>query len=142
MRRFFPLLLSVVILLCVSANEPLAPDLQGFKKRIVPLVEKYCVACHGEKKQKGDVRLDVMDGDLVNGKSVSLWKDVLHRLETGEMPPEDEPMPSDGEREELAKWIRGEVRKHLTVQKGVPGRVVLRRLSRNEYRTRFGIWLD
>ena len=134
MRRLFPVFLGVVMILRVSANEQLAPDLQGYKERIVPLVEKYCVACHGERKQKGDVRLDDMDGDLVNGKSVSLWKDVLHRLETGEMPPEDEPMPTEVEREELAKWIRGEVRKYLTVQQGVPGRVVLRRLSRNEYR--------
>ena len=117
-----------------DGQEALEPDSATFKKRVAPLVEKYCVNCHGAKKQKGDVRLDTLDGDLVNGKSVFLWKDVLHRLETGEMPPEDEPQPTEAERDALAQWIRAELRKRLTVQHGAPGRVVLRRLSRQEYR--------
>ena len=115
-------------------KDALQPDLATFKGMVAPLVSKHCTACHGAKKQKGDVRLDTVDGDLVKGKSISLWKDVLHRIETGEMPPEDEPQPTEAERNAMAQWIRVELRKHLTVQRGAPGRVVLRRLSRQEYR--------
>lgn len=116
------------------AADPLSPDLKGFKDSIVPLVQKHCTKCHGAKEQKGDVRLDTLDGNMVEGKSVSLWKDVLHRLEIGEMPPKEESAPTQAERDAWAQWIRGELRKHLTVQNGAPGRVVLRRLSRREYR--------
>ena len=69
-------------------KDALQPDLPTFKGMVAPLVSKHCTACHGAKKQKGDVRLDTVDGDLVKGKSISLWKDVLHRIETGEMPPD------------------------------------------------------
>ncbi len=112
----------------------LAPDLAEYQKHVAPLIKKYCLNCHGIEKQKGDVRFDTIDSDLINGKSVSLWKDILHRLETGEMPPEKKPQPSTAERDATLSWIRGELRKHVTAKVGVPGRVVMRRLSRNEYR--------
>ena len=32
-----------------------------------PVLEKYCARCHGETKQKGDVRFDEVDPDMVNG---------------------------------------------------------------------------
>ena len=115
-------------------HDVIRPDLIMFNSSISGFMKKHCVACHGADEPAGDVRLDAIDGDIVRGTSVSLWKDVLHRIETGEMPPEDEPQPTEAERDSLAKWIRGELRKHLTAQLGVPGRVVVRRLSRTEYR--------
>lgn len=133
MKSAFPIILTFALATFCAADD-LSPDLKTYHETIARSLQTYCVECHGEKRQKGDVRLDTIDGDLVNGKSVSLWKDVLHRVETHEMPPEDEPQPSDAERERFAQWIRDELRKHLTVQQGVPGRVVIRRLSRNEYR--------
>lgn len=138
MRHILLILTACQLALSVTGfadqKKALDPDLATFKSMIAPLVSKHCTACHGGKKQKGDVRLDTVDGDLVKGKSISLWKDVLHRIETGEMPPEDEPQPTENERNAMAQWIRVELRKHLTVQRGAPGRVVLRRLSRQEYR--------
>ena len=130
----------ILLLLCIGAEGASAqsdltkPDLATFKSSISRLINKHCIACHGADEQKGDVRLDTLDGDLVSGKSVSLWKDVLHRIETGEMPPEGKPQPTDAERDSITRWIRGELRKHITAQLGVPGRVVVRRLSRTEYR--------
>ncbi len=109
-------------------------NLKKYRASVSPFVTKFCVDCHGPAKQKGDVRLDTIDADMVHGKSASLWKDVLHRLETGEMPPKKAVQPKQAERDAVTKWIRQEVRKHITAQQGVPGRVVLRRLSRNEYR--------
>lgn len=132
--------LTLLLLLCLGTERAVAqteltrPDLATFKSSVSGLIKKYCVECHGNDEQKGDVRLDTIDADIVNGKSVSLWKDVLHRIETGEMPPEGEPQPTDDERDSLATWIRAELRKNITAQLGVPGRVVVRRLSRTEYR--------
>ena len=95
----------ILLLLCIGAEGASAqsdltkPDLATFKSSISRLINKHCIACHGADEQKGDVRLDTLDGDLVSGKSVSLWKDVLHRIETGEMPPEGKPQPTDAERD-------------------------------------------
>ena len=117
-----------------AASDPISADTDGFRASISPFVQTYCVKCHGADNQKGDVRLDTIDGDVVRGKSTSLWKDVLHRIETREMPPNKAQQPENAQRDAVAQWIRDEIRKHITVQQGVPGRVVVRRLSRNEYR--------
>jgi hypothetical protein len=109
-------------------------DLNGFKEKVFPFLETYCMNCHDEDIQKGELRFDTIDGDLVNGKDAEHWKDALHRLEVGEMPPEDKKQPDPALRDEVAKWIRGELNKHFTVKLGVPGRVVMRRLNRDEYR--------
>ena len=134
MRIFRPLIFLTV--LCGTAlGEPrFKPDATGFEQRIVPFLDTYCNNCHDADVQKGDVRFDIIDGDLISGKHTELWMDVLHRLETGEMPPEKKKQPSSAERHAVEDWIRHELNKHLTVRMGVPGRVVMRRLTRDEYR--------
>lgn len=110
------------------------PDLKTFGSNIQAFLKQHCLSCHGDQTQECDVRLDQIDGDLVRGKSVPLWKDVLHRVETNELPPSDEPQPTAPEREQLTQWIGTELRQQLAAEVGVPGRVVVRRLSRTEYR--------
>ena len=60
----------------------------GFEKEIRPLLEKHCFSCHGPEKQKGDLRLDSLDPDMVNGNAGETWHDALDMLNRGEMPPE------------------------------------------------------
>ena len=42
-------------------------------------------------KQKGDMRLDTIDPDVVGGTSFDQWEDVREAFNTGEMPPEKKP---------------------------------------------------
>ena len=70
----------------VAAVE-LEPDTAGYEAQILPFMNRYCLECHDEDVQKGDVRFDTLTGDLVRGRDTELWKDILLRLETGEMPP-------------------------------------------------------
>ena len=112
----------------------LAPDLDRHRDLVLPFLGTFCLDCHDADVRKGDVRLDTADPDLVHGTGTELWKDVLRRLETREMPPKKKKtQPTLAEREAVAAWIRRELKKHLTAQVGVPGRVVIRRLSRDEY---------
>ena len=62
-----------------------------FKKDVLPVLHKHCFGCHGEKKQKGDLRLDTLDPDIVQGTSAERWHDALNKINLGEMPPEKEP---------------------------------------------------
>ena len=56
-------------------------------------IKNNCIDCHNEKKQKGKIRLDNLDYDISKHSSVYRWQDILDVLNTGEMPPEDEPQP-------------------------------------------------
>ena len=58
---FFPVLQ-------VSAN--IVADLESYDRDVRGILTKYCVDCHGPDKQKGDVRLDAIDPDVVKGRTL------------------------------------------------------------------------
>ena len=60
---------------------------ETFKKDVLPVLQKHCFGCHGKKKQKGDLRLDTLDPDIIRGTSAERWHDALNKLNLGEMPP-------------------------------------------------------
>jgi hypothetical protein len=45
---------------CLFSSEP--ADTEFFEMKIRPLLTQHCIACHGEKKQKGGLRLDTKAG--------------------------------------------------------------------------------
>src|SRR5262245_14281556 len=63
MRRYFLAIpLSLLIGISATAGEPQAKpsprDEELFESKIRPLLVEHCQSCHGEKKQKGELRLD------------------------------------------------------------------------------------
>ena len=106
-------------------------DLEGFQQNVKPLLKKYCVECHGPEKQKGDMRLDNIDPDVVMGRSFDQWEDVREAFNTGEMPPEKKAQPSGAERDLMTRWMDAEFKKaklHGSTKK----RGTVRRLTRYE----------
>ncbi|MFP6619720.1 MAG: DUF1592 domain-containing protein [Pirellulaceae bacterium] len=103
------------------------------RESIQSLLKTYCYRCHGAQKQKGDIRLDQLDFDLVKGKSTETWHDTLNKLNRGEMPPEDEPQLSVEQRRQLVGWLTEQLRLAARARKGSVGQVVMRRLNRAEY---------
>ncbi|NCF92051.1 MAG: DUF1592 domain-containing protein [Verrucomicrobiaceae bacterium] len=105
-----PGLLLVTILLITSATDALAEQsepatLQSrFQELVQPVLQRYCYDCHGEKKQKSGVRMDVLDGSLED-KQLFQWKHVLDQLKNEAMPPEDEDQLTEAEREAVLQWI-------------------------------------
>ena len=82
-----------------------------FQQSIRPLLEKHCTACHGPKKQEGDLRFDGLTGNLSAHPTESeTWAAILEQLETGAMPPEDRPRPKTDEVLRLTSWIKQNVR--------------------------------
>lgn len=82
-----------------------AADLE-FRKDIQPLLQQYCVQCHGGDDVHGDVNFSNIQSDDEVTNAFELWEDVVGHLEAGSMPPEDEPQPSDIERQRVASWYR------------------------------------
>lgn len=128
------LTLSILtIVSALSADEPLVADRGTYDTHVVPFFEKHCVACHGPEKEKGDLRLDTLEVDFFNTGALSKWIEVMDNINLGDMPPEDEPVPSVEELAPVAEWIAKEIRNAGKVARSTGGRVMIRRLNRTEY---------
>jgi hypothetical protein len=93
----------------------------------------HCIKCHNEDKAKGDLRLDNLQPQFDKRETLTIWQHVLEKIETGEMPPKSKPRPPAQELREAADWIAGQVKTASAKLRESEGRVVLRRLNRNEY---------
>jgi mono/diheme cytochrome c family protein len=112
----------------------LVADTRTHAERIVPLVRKYCIDCHGADDPKAGFRLDNLGGDLVaDHEAAAKWNEALNRVNLGEMPPKEAPQPSAAERQQFVGWMTDELAKASAVARSTDGRVVLRRLNRAEY---------
>jgi len=92
----------------------------------------YCVDCHGDKKEKGDFRIDMLKLSE-NDVDAEHWRLVLDNLHLGDMPPEDEKQPTIAELEPITSWIEAELKRASRDLAGHGSEVVLRRLNRTEY---------
>ena len=106
-----------------------------FQSQIAPILEKYCYQCHGETKQKGDIRFDSLSTDFQkNRRAAEVWHDALHSVQLGEMPPEDESQPTSSERKLLTEWIEKSLHAAATLHSpNKTNSIVIRRLNRTEY---------
>jgi len=115
-----------------AADHAKLPD---FQEDVLPILRSRCVRCHGPQKQESRIRLDNLSTDLINDRAAAAnWHEVLHVLNAGEMPPEDEPALSAVERNTLTRWVSAAIKRAVDAQRSTGGRVVLRRLNRVEYR--------
>jgi len=119
---------------------------KAFKQDVQPVLQQFCVRCHGPEKQKAKLRLDQLNADLVAGSDAETWHDVLNKLNLGEMPPDKEPQPSKEDRQKTINWLTAQLKRAADQRRSTGGRVVLRRLTRYEYnntmRDLLGLELD
>jgi hypothetical protein len=93
-----------------------------------PIFNKYCLDCHGTKKQKGNIRLDTLSRNLSDTKTAIAWRDILDVLRAGEMPPEEKPRPTAPEMSKLIEIIDKQLSQITSASAGRP-RYAIRRLS-------------
>ncbi len=92
----------------------------------------YCVSCHGPEKAKADLRVDTLLKTRVDEATLPMWKEILSRLETRDMPPKDKKRPSESEYDTTIARIFADVVKVETVLEAKRPRA-MRRLNRSEY---------
>jgi mono/diheme cytochrome c family protein len=118
--------------LLLTASFALASTVRGAEPLDV-FLEKHCIRCHGPEKEEGELRIDRLSHDFKSGVETHLWAEVIERINSGEMPPEDEPQPTQ---EEIAAFVTN---LDARLQEGRAARMAAQpsvahyRLSRKEY---------
>lgn len=107
-------------------------DIEGFRTRIAPLLQRSCVPCHGPDKVEGNIRIDTLNPDLLAGPDVSWWLEVSSVVARSEMPPPDADKLADTDRAAIVEWLSEQLRTASEVQRTAHGDSAFRRLTRYE----------
>lgn len=113
-QAFAGLLLGMLCAAAVADEKVPTPEqLKFFEEKVRPVLAQNCFKCHGEDKQKGDLRLDVHEAFLAGGESgpaivpgkpkESLLLDAVNYASL-EMPPDGK--LSESEIEILTTWVK------------------------------------
>ena len=108
-------------------------DLTGFNNRIKPILKKACADCHGADAQEGNVRIDTLNPNLIEGKDVDWWLEVLAVLTNGEMPPPEEGLLADDDRAKVIDWLSNEIQVASTIKRATAEHSSFRRMTRYEF---------
>ena len=105
------------------------PERAGTPSR--ELIDRYCVTCHNERLKTGGLTLDSVDLTDVAAHAEVLEK-VVHKLRSGQMPPEGRPRPDQAAINTFATVLETALDAAAVVDPN-PGRVASRRLNRLAY---------
>ncbi len=130
MRPLLPSACILSLLWCAFAR---AEGPGTFPQHLQPVLREFCVDCHNDEKQKGDLNLlPYLAKPNVPGDR-KIWEKVAELVESREMPPEKKPQPSDAQRDQVVRFIDAQLTQADCAGPKNPGRVTIRRLNRDEY---------
>ncbi len=105
----------------------------AFGGQVAPILAKYCSGCHGPTQAKGGFNLAKYPDEAAVRKDLKAWRKALGQVESGAMPPEGKPRPSDAELAAVVGSLQSLLSKADCSIRQDPGRVTIRRLNREEY---------
>ncbi len=120
----------------VAAASPPAPPAVSPKRNsspIRPFLEAHCFDCHGDTDQKGGLRLDTLAVDFTNPATQRTWVEVYDKISTGQMPPKKKARPPVTQTQQVLTYLKNGISAVELAERAADGRVMLRRLNRNEY---------
>ncbi len=120
------------------AQRPPAPILNaastdGFETIVKPFLSAHCVTCHGHETHKRELNFEAFTSVSALVDHRDRWEEVVRKLRDREMPPDEEPQPSEHQRQAVAAWLARELARIDRLTPPDPGRVTARRLNRAEY---------
>ena len=121
---------SVCVATAATAAAP-RPVLDAGHKQFLTT---HCSACHGPQTQEANFRVDDLPLALDTVAAAERWQKVLGALNSGEMPPTDEPQPEAAAKADVLDVL---AKTMVTARKSLAdqgGRIAMRRLNRREYR--------
>ena len=94
----------------------------------------HCYACHDAAVQEGNVNLEDLPLQITTLEQAERWQKVLGVVNSGEMPPEEEPRPDPAEKADFLADLAGTMVAARKALSDAGGTITLRRLNRREYR--------
>lgn len=131
------LLLGLIVGVWAVSSAGAAPrdDAKTYVERIVPILKKHCLDCHGTQKAEAEIAFHKFKNLESLQADRSAWKSVLEMIESDAMPPPDRPRLTTDERRDFVRFLE-RVLFHVDCEAADaidPGRVTIRRLNRVEY---------
>jgi len=111
-------------------------NLHDFQRFVSPILNQSCLPCHGPQRSEGQLRIDALSPDLIQGTDSEKWREVYNAVGNSEMPPEDEPacQLSDEDRARIIDWISQEMSKAPIAVRDKTQPSSFRRMTKYEYR--------
>lgn len=107
---------------------------QLYEREIQPLLERYCVDCHGSSTSEAGLDLERYPNYLSLLEDRARWLKLAQRVAGGDMPPLDAPQPTAEQRVRLNETLDRLLNELDCNELARPGHVTIRRLNRFEYR--------
>tara|TARA_R110002096_G_scaffold29509_10_gene88989 strand:+ start:897 stop:3278 length:2382 start_codon:yes stop_codon:yes gene_type:complete len=117
----------------VSATAIGLAKTEDFDSAVGSFLQEHCIRCHGEKRQKGDFRIDTLSREFGEGTDTELWFEIITRMGAGEMPPEDGDQPDPEEASRVMEWLAAQIKAGEAARSAKRAPVEHYRLSREEY---------
>lgn len=129
-----PLVCAAVVVFVVQATASAAAPRAVLDTRHKEFLTVTCGKCHATDAPEANFRVDDLPLAIDNVAAAERWQKVLGALNSGEMPPADEPQPEAAAKTEFLDVLAKTMvvaRKSLADQ---GGRIAMRRLNRREYK--------
>ena len=123
-------------LLAVADQNTVGPI--AAEQNAAAFLEKYCIQCHGDQKQKADRRFDTLSSKIETLDDLGRYQEVVDQLNLESMPPEGKPQPSPDERLAVIDSLTRRIENAHAELSASDGHSVLRRLNAWEYRQTIG----
>ncbi len=118
------------LLLCLAAL-PVPAGADDFERQLKPFFANHCIKCHGGDKVKGKVNLKEIGNIKEFLAKPELIRELIEVLDSGDMPPEDEPQPDPASRTALLAPLKTLLRVAAKATEAKPNPA--QRLNRFQY---------
>lgn len=96
-------------------------------------LSKHCAECHNQETHEGNLDLSALKFEPATQDNFNRWVKIFDRIETGEMPPKDQPRPDAGETATALKSLSESLLAAEQARLSAADRTTLRRMTRGEY---------
>jgi Protein of unknown function (DUF1592)/Protein of unknown function (DUF1588)/Protein of unknown function (DUF1587)/Protein of unknown function (DUF1585)/Protein of unknown function (DUF1595)/Planctomycete cytochrome C len=124
---------TLIAIMVVACSALPAQTATTFRASVVPFLAANCLGCHNATKNTGGLNLEAYTTPDLLLRDRAKWERVLHKIESGEMPPKGLPRPPEAQRKAVERWIQSEFDRADAAAPPNAGRVTARRLNRAEY---------
>ena len=122
-----------VAIACLASGSAGQVSASVFKAEVRPFMDRWCIKCHGGRKQKAGLNLELLQPKHTSNGDVALVLKIRNHLRDGTMPPSKRRRPNAADVSAVVGWANGFLGRAINATVAGPGRVTVRRLSRQEY---------